>query len=258
MGINPLEVDEGRRGRGEKMEYDITILEKGCDELGICLTQKQKGQFVRYYELLEERNRYVNLTSITEFDEVLKKHFVDSLAIVKALDIKAVSTMIDIGTGGGFPGLPLKIAFPHLQVCLLDSLHKRIAFLEETTAELGLSGIKAIHGRAEIFARDKEHREVYDLCVSRAVANLASLSEYCLPYVKTGGSFVSYKSGKIQEELQNAAKAINILGGKVENTVYFNIPDTDMERSLVVIDKVKQTPKKYPRKAGTPTKEPIA
>lgn len=239
------------------MSYDLTILEKGCEELGICLTEKQKVQFIRYYELLEERNRYVNLTSITEFNEVLKKHFVDSLAIVKALDINAVNTMIDIGTGGGFPGVPLKIAFPHLEVCLLDSLQKRIAFLEETTAELGLTGIKAIHGRAETFARDKGYRENYDLCVSRAVANLASLSEYCIPYVKVGGRFVSYKSGKIHEELLQAAKAIDVLGGKVDNTVYFNIPDTDMERSLVVVKKVRQTPKKYPRKAGTPTKEPI-
>ena len=136
-------------------------------------------------------------------------------------------------------------------------MQKRIAFLEETTAELGLTGIKAIHGRAETFARDKGSRENYELCVSRAVANLASLSEYCIPYVKVGGRFVSYKSGKIHEELLQAAKAIDVLGGKVDNTVYFNIPDTDMERSLVVVKKVRQTPKKYPRKAGTPTKEPI-
>lgn len=237
--------------------YDLSILEQGCSSLGIALTEEQKIQYVKYYELLVDRNRFVNLTSITDFEEVLTKHFLDSLTIQKVLDMTQVDTMIDIGTGGGFPGIPLKIAFPHIHTCLLDSLQKRVNFLEETTARIGLCSIMAIHGRAEEFAKQKSYREIYDLCVSRAVANLASLSEYCLPYVKVGGAFVSYKSGKVQGELEQAEKAIRILGGKVENVEYFTIPGTDMERSLILIRKIGETPGKYPRKAGTPAKDPI-
>ena len=239
------------------MKYDMTTLRRGCEALNITLTEQQEQQFIHYYEMLIERNKVVNLTSITEYEEVMIKHFVDSLAVTKALDLGGISSMIDVGTGGGFPGIPLKIAFPHVKSTLLDSLQKRILFLEDVTRELKLSGVKAVHGRAELAAREKEHREQYDLCVSRAVANLASLSEYCLPFVKVGGAFVSYKSGKVQEELDQATKAIQVLGGEIENTVYFRIPGTDMERSLIVIRKKRPTQKKYPRKAGTPTKEPI-
>lgn len=240
------------------MAYDLTILEKGCEELGIELTERQKEQYLLFYEYLIEKNKVMNLTGITEFEEVLTKHFLDSLACVKAIDIKNIKNVIDIGTGAGFPGVPLKIAFPHLEACLLDSLKKRVNFLEEAFALLHLENISAIHGRAEEFAKNKAYREKYDLCVSRAVSNLATLSEYCLPYVKTGGCFISYKSGKVQEEAEQAEKAIKILGGRVKDIVYFNLPDSEIERSLVVIEKIKSTPGRYPRKAGTPLKEPLA
>ena len=238
------------------MSYDLTILENGCQELGIQLNGQQKEQFIKFYEYLIEKNKVMNLTGITDFEEVLTKHFLDSLSCVKTIDMTKVKTMIDIGTGAGFPGVPLKIAFPHLQACLLDSLKKRVNFLEESFQLLGLTDITAIHGRAEEYARNKEYREQYDLCVSRAVSNLATLSEYCLPYVKVGGNFISYKSGTVQEELQQAEKAVKILGGKIQDVVYFNLPDSEIQRSLVVIEKMKPTPGRYPRKAGTPLKEP--
>ena len=165
--------------------------------------------------------------------------------------------ILDVGTGAGFPGIPLKIAFPEVEVVLLDSLNKRVKFLNEVIGQLGLSKITAIHGRAEDFARQKDHREQFDLVVSRAVANLSSLSEYCLPYVKVGGRFVSYKSGKLNEELAAAQKAIHVLGGEAKEPVYFQLTGTEDERSFVCIEKGKATPKKYPRKAGTPAKEPI-
>ena len=240
------------------MAYDLTILEEGCRELGITLDEVQKKQFTDFYEYLVEKNKVMNLTGITEFQEVLVKHFLDSLACVKAVDMSKVNRIMDIGTGAGFPGVPLKIAFPHLEACLLDSLKKRVNFLEETFQLLKLENITAIHGRAEEFAKNKAYRETYDLCVSRAVSNLATLSEYCLPYVKTGGFFISYKSGTVQEEVEQAQKAVKILGGRIQDVVYFQLPDSEIQRSLVVIEKVKATPGRYPRKAGTPLKEPLS
>ena len=227
-------------------------------ELRIQLNGQQKERFIKFYEYLIEKNKVMNLTGITDFEEVLTKHFLDSLSCVKTIDMTKVKTMIDIGTGAGFPGVPLKIAFPHLQSCLLDSLKKRVNFLEESFRLLGLTDIKAIHGRAEEYARNKEYREQYDLCVSRAVSNLATLSEYCLPYVKTGGSFISYKSGTVQEETRQAEKAIKILGGDLQEITYFNLPDTEISRSLIPVKKIKSTPKAYPRKAGTPLKTPLS
>ena len=237
------------------MAYDLTILEEGCQELGITLDEVQKKQFTDFYEYLVEKNKVMNLTGITEFQEVLVKHFLDSLACVKAVDIFLYK---DIIRRSGFPGVPLKIAFPHLEACLLDSLKKRVNFLEETFQLLKLENITAIHGRAEEFAKNKAYRETYDLCVSRAVSNLATLSEYCLPYVKTGGFFISYKSGTVQEEVEQAQKAVKILGGRIQDVVYFQLPDSEIQRSLVVIEKVKATPGRYPRKAGTPLKEPLS
>ena len=239
------------------MAYDLSVLDQGCQEMGIVLDGEQRQQFVDFYEYLVEKNKVMNLTGITEFQEVLVKHFLDSLACVKAVDIKKVKRMMDVGTGAGFPGVPLKIAFPHLEACLLDSLKKRVNFLEETFDLLKLTDITAVHGRAEEYAKNKNYRESFDLCVSRAVSNLATLSEYCLPYVKVGGSFISYKSGTVQEEAEQAEKAVKILGGKIRDVVYFSLPDSEIQRSLVVIEKVKSTPGKYPRKAGTPLKEPL-
>lgn len=239
------------------MAYDLKVLEEGCTAYGITLTEAQKEQFVRYYELLVEWNKVMNLTGITEFQEVLTKHFLDSLSIVKTVDMKNIHTCIDVGTGAGFPGIPLKIAFPHLQITLLDSLKKRLNFLDTVIGELKLEGIYTVHGRAEDGARKVEHREQYDLSVSRAVSRLAALCELCMPYVREGGYFISYKSGKAQEELTEASKAISVLGGKVKSAEDFQLYGTDMERTFVVIEKKKKTPKQYPRKAGTPTKEPI-
>ena len=199
----------------------------------------------------------MNLTAITDYDEVMKKHFVDSLSLIKTYDMSKKVKVIDVGTGAGFPGLALKIAYPNLQVTLLDSLNKRINFLNEVILQLGLTGVETVHGRAEDFAKPDKFRGKFDLCVSRAVANLSTLSEYCLPFVKEGGEFISYKSEKINEEMAVAQKAINILGGKFDRSEEFTLPDSDIYRNLVVIKKVKETPKKYPRKAGLPAKEPI-
>ena len=233
------------------------VLTKKVKELSIVLNDKQIQQFEQYYNILVEWNKVMNLTAITEYEEVVEKHFLDSLTIVDAINMEKIETLIDVGTGAGFPGIPLKIAFPHLKVTLLDSLNKRIKFLNEVIDLLDLDDIKAIHGRAEDYAKQAEYREQYDICVSRAVANLATLSEYCLPYVKVDGLFVPYKSGEIDEELKSSEKAVSILGGKVEEVVKFQLPGTDIGRSFVKIHKIKETKKKYPRKAGMPTKEPL-
>lgn len=233
------------------------IFENKLNALGIILTDTQKEQFDKFYELLVEWNKVMNLTGITDYEEVNEKHFVDSVSLVKAINIEKVDTVIDIGTGAGFPGIPLKIAFPHLKVVLLDSLNKRINFLNEVINELGLTEIKTIHGRAEDYAKQAEYREQFDVCVSRAVANLSTLSEYCIPYVKVGGMFIPYKSGEIDEEVQQAKKAIHILGGKLDEVIKFQLPDTEINRSFVKINKIQNTTKKYPRKAGLPAKEPL-
>ena len=243
------------------MNYDLTSFEKGLEQLSITLSGEQKQQFLTYYEYLVEKNKVMNLTAITEYEEVITKHFLDSLAVVKTSCFKpeklAGKRLIDIGTGAGFPGIPLKIAFPELDILLLDSLNKRINFLNEVTEMLGLTKINTVHGRAEDYAKQKGYRESFDFCVSRAVANLSTLSEYCIPFVKQGGCFISYKSGSVDQELIQAEKAVKILGGQREEVVRFSLADTDMDRSFVVIRKVKPTPKKYPRKAGLPSKEPL-
>ena len=244
------------------MGYDLNLFEKGLEELSISLSQEQKQQFVTYYEYLIEKNKVMNLTAITEYEEVIVKHFLDSLSIVKAgcFEQNALNgkSVIDIGTGAGFPGIPLKIAFPQLKITLLDSLNKRVNFLNEVIEILGLSKVEAVHGRAEDYAKQREYRECFDFCVSRAVANLSTLSEYCIPFVKEGGCFISYKSGKIDEELSQAGNAVKILGGKVLDVVKFPLMGTDMDRSFVIIKKTRPTAKKYPRKAGLPSKEPLA
>jgi len=234
------------------------IFKNKLNALGISLTDIQKQQFDEFYKLLVEWNKVMNLTGITEYEEVNEKHFVDSVSLVKAIDINKVESVIDIGTGAGFPGIPLKIAFPHLKVVLLDSLNKRINFLNAVIHELGLTDIKTIHGRAEDYAKEAEYRECFDICVSRAVANLSTLSEYCIPYVKVGGTFIPYKSGEIDEEVQQAKKAIRILGGELSEVIKFQLPETEIKRSFIKIIKKQNTAKKYPRKAGLPTKEPLS
>ncbi len=231
--------------------------EKDLKEFNIVLSEHQTEQFFSYYEMLIEKNKVMNLTAITDFDEVIKKHFVDSLSLVKAYDLTSPVSLVDIGTGAGFPGIPLKIVFPDLEITLLDSLNKRVDFLQSVIASLDLKGIDAFHGRAEDFARQEKFRERFDLCVSRAVANLSVLCEYCLPYVKIGGKFISYKSEKIMEELKAAEHAVNVLGGKVKEQISFTLPDSDINRNLIVIEKNRKTPKQYPRKAGTASKDPL-
>ena len=235
----------------------INTFESKINTLHIELSKEQYSQYVTYYNMVVEKNKVMNLTGITEFDEFIDKHYIDSLSIVNAVDMTRVNSIIDVGTGAGFPGIPLKIAFPHLKITLLDSLNKRIKFLNEVIEALGLEKITAIHGRAEDFAKQKEYREQFDYVVSRAVANLTVLSEYCLPYVKEDGYFLPYKSGDIKEEAANSKKAVKILGGSIEDIISFEIPDTDMARTILKIHKTKATPKRFPRKAGLPTKEPI-
>ena len=238
------------------MSYDLTKFKHGLEELNITLTDEQIEQFLQYYEMLVEKNKVMNLTGITEYEEVIQKHFLDSLSLIPDIASQKL-TVIDLGTGAGFPGIPLRIAFPELEITLMDSLNKRILFLQEVIDALGLKKVSAVHGRAEEMASNATHRQQYDLCVSRAVSNLAVLTEYCLPFVKKGGLFVSYKSADSDAEIQEGKKAISILGGKLTSVDKFQLPDSDLRRALVCIKKVKDTPKKYPRKAGTPAKLPL-
>lgn len=229
---------------------------------GIELSDKQLDQFNSYYELLIQWNEVMNLTAITDFDDVCRLHFVDSISACRFFDFSKEYSLIDIGTGAGFPGVPLKIVFPNLNVTLFDSLNKRLKFLDEVIDKLDLNeegSISTLHGRAEDYASTKKDslRESFDIAVSRAVANMSTLCEYCLPYVKVGGNFIAYKSEKAADELLNAKGAIHLLGGKLISSEEFNLPNSDISRTICIVNKVEPTSKKYPRKAGVPSKSPL-
>lgn len=241
------------------------MLEEAFKEIGLEPSGEAISQLKKYYEMIIEKNRVMNLTAVTDEREFIYKHFADSLSIgseaagngIQSMLKKPGLKMIDVGTGAGFPGLVLKIVYPQIDMTLFDSLKKRLTFLDEVINELGLTGVRTLHGRAEDIGHDRAHRGAYDVVTARAVANLSTLSEYCLPLVKNGGVFAAYKSAGAVSEADAAKKAISLLGGKVTGIGEFILPGTDYQRAIVYIRKEKDTPAKYPRKAGTPAKEPL-
>lgn len=235
----------------------MKLLIEALDDMGLSYDDDKLNKFRRYMELILEWNEKVNLTAITDRSEFVKRHYVDSVAICGAPQLKAAKSIIDVGTGAGFPGIPLAILYPEKRFLLMDSLNKRIRIIEEISREIGLQNVAFRHGRAEEMAQNKAYREQFDFCVSRAVANLAILSEYCLPFVKVGGWFAAYKTGKIEEELRESQRAITLLGGQLEENISLTIKGYDLDHRLLLIKKVKNTLTKYPRKPGTPSKEPL-
>ena len=231
-------------------------IKEQVSKLHINLSDEKCEQFVQFYNMLIEYNSKCNLTSITDFEDVVLKHFVDSLSIVNIIDMNSECTVVDVGTGGGFPGIPLKIAFPTIKLTMIDSLDKRITFLNNVIKELSLFNTCAIHTRAEEYGHTKA-RDSFDICVTRAVSNLSVISEYCLPLVKPGGCFIPYKSGAIKEEIDKYEIAVEELGGVIDDVAIFDLPDTDIMRSLILIFKDFETDKKYPRRNGIPTKKPL-
>ena len=236
---------------------NVNTLIDGLSNFNITLTEDQVNKFVIYKSLLKEWNQKINITSIEDDEEIDIKHFLDSLTPINTGLFKEKVKVIDIGTGGGFPGMPLKIYKEDIEVVLLDSLNKRINYLNEVIKNLNLTDINAVHGRAEDFGQNKDYREKFDIAVSRAVASLNILSEYCLPFVKVGGYFISMKGQDVEEEMKESSKAISILGGRVEKKVDVTIPNSDITHSLIIIKKIKETPTKYPRNAGKPKKNPL-
>ncbi len=240
----------------DNREY-YNILDTAADNIGLSFDDKKYEQFIKYKDLLKEWNEKVNLTAIKDDEGIIKKHFIDSIKIFKFQPLKNAKKVIDIGTGGGFPGIPMKIIKPDIDIVLLDSLKKRINVLEDILYKIDIKDVTAMHGRAEEFGVDPQHRQQYDAVVSRAVANLAVLSEFCIPYVKVGGYFLAMKGPAAEEEIKAAKNAISTLGGKLEEVIEVEIEDSDLNHNLVVIKKVKNTPKQYPRKAGSITKNPL-
>lgn len=235
----------------EKEEFFNEMQKK----LTIKLSVEQLEKFYSYMSLLLEWNEKMNLTAITEPNEIILKHFIDSLTILN--EINNNSKVVDVGTGAGFPGIPLSIANESLKITLVDSLNKRLIFLQEVIDKLELKNIEIVHSRAEDFGQNKKYRESFDIATSRAVANLSTLSEYLIPLVKINGKCICMKASDVEEEINQAKNAINVLGGTIEKIEEFKLPESDIGRTIIIINKQKQTPKKYPRKAGTPSKEPI-
>ena len=241
------------------MEYEEfkSELIKQLKKIDIEIDEEKVIKFYKYMNLLIEWNKKINLTAIIEPNDIILKHFVDSLSLVKSIKLNGDESLIDVGTGAGFPGIPIKIMFPNLKIILIDSLNKRLLFLNEVINILGLDKIELVHGRAEDLGKNSNYREKYDLCVSRAVANISTLSEYCIPFIKLNGYFICYKADGCMNEINIGKNAIKVLGGKIKNIDEFVLPDSDMSRNVIIIDKIKNTPNKYPRKAGIPVKEPL-
>ncbi len=227
------------------------------NSIDIDITTEKAEKFDRLYELLTDWNKRMNLTSITQREDIIIKHFIDSVSVLNYCDMDQSFSVIDVGTGAGFPGLPLKILIPELKITMMDSVNKKLNFISEAVSDLSLPDVEIIHGRAEDIAHDKKHREKYDYCVSRAVARLNVLSELCIPFIKLDGTFISYKGSGTDEEINDSKKAVNILGGSIEDIINFKLPGAEVERTFVIIQKIKKTPEKYPRKAGTPAKSPL-
>ncbi len=235
---------------------NIELLIEGAKEYSISLSEEQANKFSQYASLLIEWNEKINLTAITDQEGIVTKHFLDSLSIMPFIS-QDVKLLIDVGTGAGFPGIPVNIVKEEIKITLLDSLEKRLKFLQEVSNVLQLNGVSMIHGRAEDFGVNKNYREKYDVATARAVANLPVLLEYCLPFVKVGGIFIAMKGSDVKEEVNNSKKALDILGGQVEQVKQFILPNSDNERNMVIIRKYRQTPTNYPRKSGKPTRDPI-
>lgn len=232
-------------------------MEEGFKKLKLPYSEDIENKFILYKDLLKEWNQKINITSIEDDEEIYLKHFIDSVLLLNENNNYENKTIIDVGTGGGFPGLPLKIINNNYKITLLDSLRKRIDFLSEVAIALNLQDVKLIHGRAEDFGQNKEYREKYDICVSRAVAPLNVLCEYCIPFVKVGGYFAAYKSDNISQEISDSDITIKKLGGKIKEVKRICLPGTNIIRKIVIIEKIELTDSKYPRKAGRPSKEPL-
>lgn len=238
------------------MQY-YDILDSACNDVGIGFNENKYNAFMEYKSMIQEWNKKVNLTAITEDEDIIKKHFIDCIKIYKFNKFKELNKIIDVGTGAGFPGIPIKILEEEKEVVLLDSLNKRVKFLDEVSKELKLKSIRSLHGRAEDYAQKEEFREQFDGVVSRAVANLSVLSEFCLPYIKVGGYFVAMKGPNVSGEIEESRRAIEILGGKLQEIIQVEVEESDLKHNLVIIEKIRNTPKKYPRKAGMVTKKPL-
>ena len=235
--------------------YDLML--KSAEDVGLQFSKEQYEQFIIYMKLLQEWNEKINLTAIVEDEEIIKKHFIDSMKAFKRDEFKKANTLIDVGTGAGFPGLPISVMNGQLSVTLLDSLNKRINFLNTVVSELGLTNVTTIHSRAEDGARNKDLREKFDIATSRAVANMSVLSEFCLPYVKVGGNFIALKGPAVDQEIKESMNAIKLLGGEFINVCEVSIEGTELRHNLVVVKKIKECSKTYPRKAGLITKNPL-